>query len=320
MQKPNFSVAEAFAAGVDLIERAFKSVLIWALAMFLLALVPACVAFVVQGGHFIVPDGGFKLSGVTGLNSGLVMEERRQLLGANLAYWLLGAVWAVVGAAVIYAAIYRTTWARKTLPSGGLRLGAAEGWLSLVMVVQALGLIILILAVWMLLLVLALVAAILGPPFSGWALAAGGVAVVAAALWVVLRLCLCQAMTVAENRFRFFEFLGPDQGPVLEAVLDLQPGARPDHRSRGALPRHGGPRDRRDLRRHDREPEDRPARANPRVRRSDRPALAGLRLAAGRPAESASGGAAGVGVSWVVAVELTRFASALPAKVGPVWR
>lgn len=212
MQKPNFSVAEAFAAGVDLIERAFKSVLIWALAMFLLALVPACVAFVVQGGHFIVPDGGFKLSGVTGLNSGLVMEERRQLLGANLAYWLLGAVWAVVGAAVIYAAIYRTTWARKTLPSGGLRLGAAEGWLSLVMVVQALGLIILILAVWMLLLVLALVAAILGPPFSGWALAAGGVAVVAAALWVVLRLCLCQAMTVAENRFRFFEFWGLTKG------------------------------------------------------------------------------------------------------------
>jgi hypothetical protein len=212
VQKPNFSVAEAFAAGVDLIERAFKSVLIWALAMFLLAFVPACVAFAVQGGHFIMPDGGFKLSGVTGLNSGLAMEERRQMLGVHFAYGLLSAVWALVGAAVIYAAIYRTSWARKTLPKGGLRLGATEGWLSLVMVVQALGLIILVLAVWSLLLALALVAAILGPPLSGWALAVGGLVVIGAALWVVLRLCLCQAMTVAENRFRFFEAWGLTKG------------------------------------------------------------------------------------------------------------
>jgi hypothetical protein len=205
VQKPNFSVAEAFAAGVDLIERSFKSVLIWALAMFLLALVPACVAFMVQGGHFIVPDGGLKLSGVTGLDSGMALEPRRQVLGAGFAYWLLGAVWALVGASVIYAAVYRTTWAGKRLPRGGLRLGAAEGWLSLVMVVQALGLLVLILVVWSLILVLALVAAILGPPLSGWALALGGLLIVAAALWVVLRLCMCQAMTVAENRFRFFE-------------------------------------------------------------------------------------------------------------------
>jgi hypothetical protein len=205
VQKPNFSVAEAFAAGVDLIERSFKSVLIWALAMFLLALVPAFVAFVAQGGHFIVPDGGFKLSGVTGLDSGLVMEQRRQMLGVNLAYGLFGLIWAVVGAAVIYAAIYRTAWARKALPSGGLRLGAAEGWLTLVMVVQALGLIILILAVWSVLLAVALAAAIIGPPLSGWALAIGGLAVIAVALWVTLRLCLCQAMTVADSRFRFFE-------------------------------------------------------------------------------------------------------------------
>ena len=212
MQKPNFSVAEAFAAGVDLIERAFKSVLIWALAMFLLALVPACVAFVVQGGHFIVPDGGFKLSGVTGLDSGLAMEQRRQMLGANLAFGLLSIIWAVVGAAVIYAAIYRTTWARKTLPSGGLKLGAAEGWLGLVMMVQGLGLLILVLAVWVLLLVLALVAGILGPPLSGWALAVGGLVVIAVALWVTLRLCLCQAMTVSESKFRFFESWGLTKG------------------------------------------------------------------------------------------------------------
>jgi hypothetical protein len=212
VQKPNFSVAEAFAAGVDLIERSFRSVLTWALTMFLLALVPACLAFVVQGGHFVVPDGGFKLSGVTGLDSGLAMEQRRQVLGVNFAYTLLSAIWAVVGAAVIYAAIYRTTWARKTLPSAGLRLGAAEGWLALVMVVQALGLIILILAVWALFLVVALVAGIIGPPLSGWALALGGLAVIAAALWVLLRLCLCQAMTVAENRFRFFEAWGLTKG------------------------------------------------------------------------------------------------------------
>jgi len=212
VQKPNFSVAEAFAAGVDLIERSFDSVLTWALAMFLLALAPACVAFVVQGGHFVVPDGGFRLSGVTNLDSGLVMEERRQILGANFAYWILGAIWAVFGAAVIYAAIYRTTWSRKTLPSGGLRLGAAEGWLSLVMVVQALGLIMLILAVWALLVALALIAGIIGPPLSGWALALGGLAVIAAALWVMLRLCLCQAMTVADNQFRFFESWGLTKG------------------------------------------------------------------------------------------------------------
>ena len=285
MQKPNFSVAEAFAAGVDLIERAFKSVLIWALAMFLLALVPACVAFVVQGGHFIVPDGGFKLSGVTGLNSGLVTDERRQILGADLAYWLLGAIWAVVGAAVIYAAIYRTTWARspavgRPSPRRGGRMAVAghggagarprhrdPGRLDAA-------------------LVLALVAAILGPPFSGSGARGRRAVVVAAALWVVLRLCLCQAMTVAENRFRFFEkSWGLTKGRswrlfwTFSLVLALIIGLEVLYLGMVVIEIV-------DLRRHHREPEDRPARADPRFRRSDRPALAGLRLAAGRPAEA----------------------------------
>jgi hypothetical protein len=79
-------------------------------------------------------------------------------------------------------------------------------------VVQGLGLLILVLAVWVVLLVLALVAGILGPPLSGWALAIGGLAVIAVALWITLRLCLCQAMTVGERKFRFFESWGLTKG------------------------------------------------------------------------------------------------------------
>lgn len=212
MQKPDFSVAEAFSAGVDLIERSFKSILIWALAMFVLTLIPTLAALVVQGGHLVLPNGGSDLIGVEHLESGVSFARRPQIAGAGLVYGLGAFVWFTVVAAVIYSAIYRTSWARKTLPLAGLRLGAGEGWLSLVIVVQVIGLLVLIFAGLMALFAVALVGGIVGGVAGRWIGAIGATALVGVSVWIMLRLSLCQAMTLAEQRFRFFESWGLTQG------------------------------------------------------------------------------------------------------------
>jgi hypothetical protein len=205
VQKPNFSVAEAFSAGIDLIERSFGSVLVWAATMFVLTLITALGAFLVMGGHLVLPDGGGDLAGMKHLESGLATELRPQSWSSRLVYALLGLAWLIVETAVIYAAIYRTALARKPGRMANLRLGATEAWLSLVIVVQIIMFAVLGVACWGGALVVLLVAQHFGPPAGRWVLGVGWGVVFGVALWLAIRLSLCQAMTVAEGRFRFFE-------------------------------------------------------------------------------------------------------------------
>jgi hypothetical protein len=210
--KPDFSVAEAFSAGVDVIERSFKSVLIWAVAMFFLALIPAIVAFQLKGGHFVVPDGGFRLQGVTNVDSGLALKPGPPALGLDLLLGLTGIFWNTFAGALIYAAIYRTSWARKTGPWGRLRLGATEGWLFLVLLIQVLCLLVAVCVGWGGFFVLVLTAAIAGAPAAAWILAGGLILIWGLLLWLGLRMSLSQAMTVATGKFHFFESWGLTRG------------------------------------------------------------------------------------------------------------
>jgi hypothetical protein len=212
VQKPNFSVAVAFSAGVELIEQSFGSVLAWSAATFVLTLVPAAAAFFLLGGRLVLPDGGVDLVGVKSLESGLALEQRPQSLVVLLLLALLALIWLVVETAVIYAAIYRTALARKSGRFANLRLGPSEGWLSLLIVVQIIGLVILVLACRGGVFAVTLAAMNAGPPADRWILGIGWGAIFALALWLVLRLGLSQVMTVADGRFRLFESWGLTRG------------------------------------------------------------------------------------------------------------
>ncbi len=204
MAKTRFSVAETCSAGVDVIERAFKSVLVWAGVMFVVALVPAVVGFLLNGGHFVVPDGGVKLRGFSNLNTSLAMRPNPQMLGAHMLGGIGVILWAALGAAVVYAAIYRTTWTRAPGKGANLRLGAAELWLFLLILIQWIALFVAVLVAWVALFALLLLGGLLGPPASGWVEGVGMVLILIGFLWVCLRLSLAQAMTVAEGRFHLF--------------------------------------------------------------------------------------------------------------------
>jgi hypothetical protein len=210
VQKPNFSVAEAFSAGVRLIERSFGSVLAWAVAMFVLTLVPVAAVYVATGGHVILPVSGADLVKAI-LEGGLVLQ-RPQSWAELLLYPLLALVWLIVELAVIYAAIYRTALAGKPGRFANLRLGATEAWLSLVIFVQVLGFLVIAFAWYGAVVAIDLIAVDAGPPADRWIVWIGRGVVLAIAVWLLLRLCLSQAMTVAQGRFRFFESWGLTRG------------------------------------------------------------------------------------------------------------
>ncbi len=204
MAKAPFSVAETCSAGVDVIERSFRSVLVWAAVMFVVTLLPAIVGFLVLGGQFVVPDGGLKLSGLTDLKSGLSLRPNPQMLGAHMLGGIGVILWTAFGAAVVYAAIYRTTWTRQGGKGANLRLGAVEVWLFLLILIQWIALFVAIMVGWIALFALFLLGALAGPPASSWVEGVGMAAIVLGFLWVGLRLSLAQAMTVAEGRFHLF--------------------------------------------------------------------------------------------------------------------
>lgn len=173
--------------------------------MFLMALVPAVLAFLVMGGHFVMPDGGLTLKGLTDLDSGLATQLQPQRISVTLACAAIALIWTILSSAVIDSAIYRTTWERASPRVGGLRLGGAELWLSLVICCQLSAALILIYAANWIVLAVLLIGAIVGPPYGGPVILISAGVLSALCVWLLLRLCLAQPMTVAQARFRLFE-------------------------------------------------------------------------------------------------------------------
>ncbi len=205
VSKANFSVAEAFSSGVGVIERSFRSVLIWAAATFAFSIAPALLIFLLKGGQFSVPDEGRSLQTFKGADPGVLINQFHRVIdGGFWIYFLVGLAWAAFGGAVVQAAIYRSvlTPARERAPY--LQVGMTEVWLFLLTIVQILG-VVTLLVLWAVLVAIgALVGKIVGPPAGGWVLTAITVASSLLALWVLIRFSLAGAMTVGEGRFRFF--------------------------------------------------------------------------------------------------------------------
>lgn len=211
--RANFSVAEAFASGVAVIERSFRNVVLWAAATFAITLSPAVLIFLLKGGRFSVPDGGRSLQTFRGGDPGVLINQFHRVIdGGFWAYLLLGLIWATFGGAVVQAAVYRSVLKPGRDGAGWLRLGPTEIWLFLLMIVETLGVLVL-LTLWMAVaFVWMLVGKIVGPPAGGWIGGAGMLVATVLFVWVMIRFSLAGAMTVAEGRFRFFGSWSLTQG------------------------------------------------------------------------------------------------------------
>lgn len=124
--------------------------------------------------------------------------------------WLLP-VSLVVGA-VLMAAVARAVLNPRAGGFGYLRLGMDELRVFVVTLVLGILMVCAWLAVWLLIAVLAGIAGATGATWLWLFVVLGGLVGVAAIVWLAVRLSLAVPMTVAENRYAFFDSFGLTRG------------------------------------------------------------------------------------------------------------
>lgn len=124
--------------------------------------------------------------------------------------WLLP-VSLVVGA-MLMAAVARAVLNPRAGGFGYLRLGMDELRVFVVTLVLGILLVCAWLAVWLVIAVLAGIAGATGATWLWLFVVLGGLAGVAAIVWLAVRLSLAVPMTVAENRYAFFDSFGLTRG------------------------------------------------------------------------------------------------------------
>lgn len=220
-----FSVTDAATAGVRLVAREPLAILTWTVAILV----------------FLVLPGGWLLSSLApGLRdffsmaqlheqagdadfdavTGPMMRLQGQWMGVNLIFWLGG----TVARAILAAAAFRAILEPKNRSFGYLRLGAQEGWLTLLHLVQGVLLYIVCIVAAIVLLIVGGVVFTVGSRTEGGILMAGlattaaVLAVVVPLIWAILRLSLAAPMTFVERNFRLFESWAVTKGQSLRLL------------------------------------------------------------------------------------------------------
>jgi hypothetical protein len=200
-----FSVARAFSAGVELIERKPWTLVWWTLAVIVLELAPRLAVSAYTGGDEL---GAMRelVGSIGNLERYKAAVQHLREAQASLGLWAWAlSLWSVLCSAIFYNAAYRSVLEPQKSAFGYLRLGAAEFWQFLTLIV-----------VWVMVVVYAVVCALLvgvvafaakavGPPATGWIMGVTILAVVGLSLWLGLRLSLGTVATFAQRRFAFFE-------------------------------------------------------------------------------------------------------------------
>ena len=200
-----FSVARAFSAGVDLIERKPGTLVWWAVAVLVLQLIPRLVISHMAGAN----EFGAMHDMMGAMNDPAKMQVAQQHLTASqhaLGIWgLLLWAWSLFVSAILYNAAFRSVLQPQNSGFGYLRLGAAEFWQFAVQIVIF---ILVIVYVFVCVIVFILVAAgakAAGPGAQGWIMGVTLVALALLTLWLTLRLSLGAVATFAERRFAYFD-------------------------------------------------------------------------------------------------------------------
>jgi hypothetical protein len=200
----NFSVAEAFASGVSLIERKPRTVLVWGVAAFLIQLAPRLLAWARAGG-------GESLFPQPVLTPASAEQSQAVFHNVQLAYqshgiteYLLVALWGLLGTAVLHAALYRSVLRPSDHGFAYLRVGRAEGRQVLLILWQIL-MFVIFFGVWLIAVtVLKAATRFLDGTWAPWVHGVGVLVSFAVFVWANLRFVLAGPMTFGENRLRFF--------------------------------------------------------------------------------------------------------------------
>ncbi len=204
------SVGGSATAGLSLIGREPMSIVIWGLALLVLALVPALGMMAAMGPELLRMIQALQAAKGAGPDPGAMQQMMRLQSGMmlfNLGSW----IWGTLVKAVICSAVFRAILEPKASGLAHLRLGAQELWLALLFLVESVLAYIVVIITTMMVVLPAVIVGVTGghggQGVSGGVLTALGLGLVAAAvlIWIALRLSMAAPMTFADRQFRLFE-------------------------------------------------------------------------------------------------------------------
>ena len=202
-----FSVADAATAGFGIIGRKPLAVLGWGLAMLVATAAPLYLLLLFMRPDFAV------LMQIAAQQSGESDPETlgrfMRLQSGMMLFQLVSWIWSTAVNAVICCAVFRAVLEPKDSRFGYLRLGAREGWLTLLFLVEY---VLAYIGFFVVALLAMVIVAIVGVGAGGnSASAMVGTGVVAGLLalvlffWLALKLSMAAPMTFVDRQFRLFE-------------------------------------------------------------------------------------------------------------------
>jgi hypothetical protein len=201
-----FSVARAFSAGIDLIERKPLTLVWWAAAIMVLELAPRYLLPQLLGASSGASPPIGQFSHDTQTNPVSILQQMQQSPASGRSpFEALGSLlWTCFYSAILVNAAYRAVLEPQKSAFGYLRLGAAEFWQFLVLLTIVCLAVIYVVAAIYLTAFMALVRSALAEPWGAWLMLAYVIALVVLTYWILLRLSLGPVMTFAERRYRLF--------------------------------------------------------------------------------------------------------------------
>jgi hypothetical protein len=211
-----FSVADAATAGFGVIGRKPLAVLAWGLVMFVATAAPFYLLTL-----FMRPDFAMlaQIAGQQGPSNdpevfGRLMRMQSGMMLFQLLFWM----WSTAVKAVICCAVFRAVLEPEDSRFGYLRLGAREGWLTLLFLVEyVLAYIAFFVVALLAMVIVAIVGVGAGGNSAGAMVTTGfvvGILVLVLFLWLALKLSMAAPMTFADRQFRLFESWSFTKGHV----------------------------------------------------------------------------------------------------------
>lgn len=203
----SFSVGEAATAGFGIIVRKPLAVLAWGLVLLVATAAPMYGLLL-----FMRPD--FALLMQMGAQNGTsndpqLLARFMRMQSGMMLFQLLFWMWATAVKAVLCSAVFRAVLEPKESRFAYLRLGAQEGWLTLLFLVEY---VLAYIACFIVALLGMVVVAIVGVGAGGNSVSAMigtgiivGLAAVALFVWLALKLSMAAPMTFVDRQFRLFE-------------------------------------------------------------------------------------------------------------------
>lgn len=215
-----FSVGDAATAGFGIIGRKPLAVLGWGLAMLVATAVPMYLLLLFMRPDFAVL---MQIAAQQGGQSDPETFARFMRLQSGLMlFQLVCWIWSTAVNAVICCAVFRAVLEPQDSRFGYLRLGAREGWLTLLFLVEY---VLAYIGFFVVALLAMVIVAIVGVGAGGNSASAMvgtgivvGLLVVILFLWLALKLSMAAPMTFVDRQFRLFESWSFTKGHVAKLL------------------------------------------------------------------------------------------------------